>query len=162
MACVLNLPSLASNGVTLTNLALLATICILSRIGGYSDKNMRRTGVGVVLAIYGFYVGLSWWLAFSCIVASQIFRLQITFTGDSIDNAVDYVWVYIMAFLWTLAVLPFYFYAPLKLLPKSILYSAIVGTMIILSNKPKTADLFRWDFVECFYSSLLALLAVSV
>lgn len=142
------------------HLVLLATICILSRIGGYSNKNMRRTGIGVVLALYGFYVGLSWWLALLCIAASQIFRLQITFTGDDIDNVVDYVWVYIMAFLWTLTVLPFYFYEPLRLLPKSLLYSAIVGTVIILSNKPKTAELFRWDFVECFYSALLAVLAI--
>lgn len=140
---------------------LIIPICmILNRLGGSKNKNFRRWGIGVALAFYSILFGCIWGVF--CIGTSQLFRLPITFKGDSIPEFwFNWIWVYIVGFIYGLV--PF----PLFLLNHWIagliaagVFGIVFGTIVVLSNVKETADIFKWDRVELAYGALIGIIAI--
>lgn len=140
---------------------LLVVICtILNRLGGSINKNYRRLGIGIALAIYGLLLG-NWW-ALLCIGTSQLFRAPITLKGDSIPEYwFNWLWLPVAGFLYGLVVFPLSLpSAWLEGLALAGVFSTFFTLIVALSNIRATAEIFKWDRVEILYGLVLGLFAV--
>lgn len=143
------------------SLLLIASCAILNRLGGSKNKNWRRWGIGIALAIYGILTGVTWYYALACIATSQLFRLPITFKGDSIpEHWYNWAWLPIVGFLYGLVPFPLSIPEWTNGLIYAGVFGGIFGIIVALSNIKATADIFKWDRVELVYGALISLIAV--
>lgn len=142
-------------------MTIIALSAILNRLGGSKNKNYRRWGLGVLFFLLAIMKGLPIGVCALCLPASHILRLPISRTDDDINTKGDFAWVYVVSLLWTITILPFYIGDLESYLSSALVFSLVVGSSICLSNIKQTADIFKWEFVECLYGALLGYLAVS-
>ncbi len=109
----------------------------LWRMGGYGVHGTRKVGYPVLVGVYGITHQVNWILVVLAIIMS-IYAVSRPFTykGDSIN------WTWI----WMLSV---YFMGPLAIMGVFNIYPLAWGLAATLSNIPKTARIFTWEFCEC-------------
>lgn len=141
--------------------SIILLCAILNRAGGKYNKNFRRWGIGLVLALYGYLHHLPFW--YLCIATSHLFRLQITFKGDDITAYwYNWAWLPVVGFLYGLVPLPLALPGKLELaLVLAVCFSVLFTLAVVLSNIKKTANIFKWQYVELFYGGLIGLMAMS-
>lgn len=128
---------------------------VLNRAGGQYDKRWRRLGIGIFLAIWGLIHSVDWALCLAVIpVNFVVTSLPITLKGDDITKYwFNWVWLYALGILWGLIPTVLHIQMFWYCLPFSLLF----GTLIVLSNVKKTAEIFRWAYVELAIGTLLGL-----
>lgn len=154
MAGVLNLPCAPFNGVTMIEAGvLILSMALLNRLGGSRNKLFRRIGIPLLITLYGLWRH-QWLSLLSLPYGFAIFCLPITLVGDDITaHWYNWAWLPVLGFL--IGFIPFSW-------QYALIYSVIFTILVVLSNHKKTAEIFKWQYVELIYGGLLGLLTYNV
>jgi len=119
---------------------------ILWQVGGTYNKNFRRIGVPLILALSAWiWLGFSWRLIAYFVSMLAITRLPFTFKDDSVHDH-WYNWPYIWVAGYLLG-LPALFYSTDALL-YSLVPMFIQGILGTLSNLTFSRSYIQWKIVE--------------
>ena len=125
---------------------------ILSIIGGWKKKSVRRIGIPCLVTITALvFCGWSWYLPLLWVSIFAFTTLPFTLIGDSIpENWINWLWVVVYSALMPLTgIFSALAYGNLTLFLWACLVAYIVILpCFILSNVKATARLFTWKFVE--------------
>lgn len=109
----------------------------LWRMGGYGIHGMRKVGYPVVVLIYGITHTVPL-LQIVIAIGMSIYAVTRPFTYT--DDKVNWTWI------WMLSV---YFMGPLAIMGVFNIYPLAWALAATLSNIPRTARIFTWEFCEC-------------
>lgn len=135
----------------LLNACFVILCAILCRKGGDgSGKLWRRVGLPLAITVYGL-LKHKWLAILSLPFGFGVFCLPITLVGDDITKYwYNWVWVFVLGCL--IGLIPIYS----GLL--AIGYGFIFFLLVLLSNLKKTAEFFKWQYLELFFGALIGLL----
>lgn len=131
-------------------LAIASACAWLYRKGGDgSGKLYRRIGIPVLATLLNWLAGADWWwLTFP--IGFVAFTLPITLKGDDI-TAHWYNWAWIPVLAVIIGLMTFLWW-------KIIVFSLFFTALTVLSNWEKTANIFRWQYVELANGAILGAL----
>lgn len=131
-------------------LVIASIFAILYRKGGDgSGKLYRRVALPLLTSLIYWLTNVNfWWLSFP--IGLLAFSLPITLKGDSIhDHWFNWAWIPVLGVIMGLITLN---------LTYSIVFSLCFTALTVLSNRKKTAEIFKWQVCEMLFGFLLGAL----
>lgn len=143
---------------------LMPVTMLLSQIGGFRWKWVRRIGIPVVVvAACYFWVGWSWWLIAAGVSIGLAARMPYTLIGDDIfDHWFNWVWIPIAAFVVAFSPFPIVFaYGRVDLfLWGAGLQFGTAFICFVLNTIPVSHRYFPWKLCEAVAWSMTGVWAV--